>query len=126
MPRYVRVINTTRGTVLAERCRVASSVRDRMVGLLGTAELGAGQGLLIERTQSIHMFFMRYAIDAVFIDASGRVTKVVANLPPWRVVGWARRARDCVELPAGAAAAARTAAGDRLAFEPRPEQAEAA
>ena len=52
------------------------------------------EGLWIERSPSIHMFFMRFAIDAVFVGADGRVTKVVPDLKPWRVVWWApRRAR---------------------------------
>ena len=60
------------------------------------------------------MFFMPYAIDAVFIDKAGRVTKVAANLRPWRMVLWARGARDCLELRAGAAADSGTRAGDEL------------
>jgi uncharacterized membrane protein (UPF0127 family) len=93
---------------------VARSARDRTVGLLGRNSLPAAEGLWIERAPSIHMFFMRYAIDAVFLDRGGRVTKVVARLKPWRVVLWARGARDCLELPAGAAAQCRTEVGDAL------------
>lgn len=89
-------------------------MRDRTIGLLDTHELRSGEGLWIERAASIHMFFMRYPIDAVFVAADGRVTKVVANLKPWRVVWWARGARDCLELPAGAAASAQIEVGDHL------------
>ena len=115
MGRYVRVDNLTRGTSVADRCRIATSLRDRTVGLLGTPSLPAGEGLFIERTQSIHMFFMRYPIDVVFVDRDARVTQTVAGLRPWRVVWWARGARDCLELPVGALAASGTAAGDQLA-----------
>ena len=97
----VRVENVTRGTIVAERVRVARSMRDRTVGLLGRDSLDADEGLWIERSPSIHMFFMRFAIDAVFIDADGRVTKVVPDLKPWRVVWWAPGARDCLELGGG-------------------------
>lgn len=113
-PRYIRVENATRGTTVASRARVASSLPDRTIGLLRTPEVPAGQGLWIERSPSIHMFFMRYPIDAVFVDADGRVTKVVPNLRPWRVVWWAPRARDCLELRAGAATASGTQVGDEL------------
>lgn len=113
-PRYVKVENVTRGTTVAERARVASSSVDRSVGLLRTPEVRPGEGLWIERAPSIHMFFMRYAIDAVFVDRSGRVTKVVSNLKPWRIVWWARGARDCLELRAGATAASGTRPGDEL------------
>jgi uncharacterized membrane protein (UPF0127 family) len=113
-PGDVRVENVSRGTVVAERVRVARSLRDRTVGLLGTPDVQPGEGLWIERSPSIHMFFMRYPIDAVFVSKAGRVTKVVANLQPWRVVWWARGAQDCLELRAGAAAASGTVAGDEL------------
>ena len=111
---HVRVENVTRGAVVAERVRVARSMRDRTVGLLGRDTLAPDEGLWIERSPSIHMFFMRFAIDAVFIDADGRVTKVVPNLKPWRVVWWAPGARDCLELAAGAAARSGTQPGDEL------------
>lgn len=112
--RLARVDNVTQGTTVGDRIRVARSTKDRTVGLLRTPSLTAGAGLWIERSPSIHMFFMRYAIDAVFVAADGRVTKVVENLEPWRVVWWARGARDCLELPVGAVAASRTQVGDRL------------
>lgn len=115
---HVTVTNTSRGTVVGQRIRVARSLRDRTVGLLSTERLDPGEGLWIERASSIHMWFMRYPIDAVFVDGDGRVTKIVANLRPWRVVWWARGARDCLELPAGAAAAAQTEVGDLLARSP--------
>jgi uncharacterized protein len=113
-PRIVRVENTTKGSLVAERVRVASSIRDRTVGLLGSSGLDDDEGLWIERSPSIHMFFMRFAIDAVFVNASGRVTKVVPDLRPWRAVWWAPGARDCLELPVGAAARSDTQPGDEL------------
>ena len=69
MSHHVRVENVTRGTVVAERVRVARSSRDRTVGLLGRDGLPDGEGLWIERSPSNHMFFMRFAIDAVFVGA---------------------------------------------------------
>jgi uncharacterized membrane protein (UPF0127 family) len=111
---FVRVENMDRGTTVGDRIRVARSLVDRTVGLLRTRSLSAGEGLWIERASSIHMFFMRYPIDAVFVAADGRATKVVRNLRPWRVVWWARGARDCLELPAGAADRSEIHVGDRL------------
>jgi len=117
MGRYIRVANLTRGTTVAERCRVATSLRDRTVGLLATAGLAPGDGLLIERTQSIHMFFMRFPIDVIFTDREARVTRMVAGLRPWRVVWWARGARDCLELPVGAIDRSGVQVGDHLVIE---------
>jgi len=115
---WTRVANRTRGSVAVERCRVARSLRDRTVGLLGTPSVAAGEGLWIERSPSIHMFFMRYPIDAVFVDRDRRVVRVVERLRPWRIVAWVRGAQDCLELPAGAARGAGIQVGDELALEP--------
>lgn len=117
MSRYVRIENQTRGTIVAERCRVARSLLERMVGLLGTPEPPRGHGLLIERAQSIHMLFMRYAIDVAFLDRGGRVTRCVPGLHPWRVVWWARGARDCIELGIGTLESSATTVGDQLVVE---------
>lgn len=114
MQRHVRVLNQTRGTVVAERCRVASSFRDRMVGMLKSPEPEPGDGLWIDRTSSIHMWFMRYPLDIVFVDKRGRVTKAVERLRPWRVVLWAPGSRDCLELGVGSVARSGTAPGDQL------------
>ena len=48
------------------------------------------------------MAFMRFPIDAVFLDSTDRVVKVVAELKPWRMAG-CRGARAVLELPAGEA-----------------------
>jgi uncharacterized membrane protein (UPF0127 family) len=61
------------------------------------------------------MMFMRFPIDAVFLDRSGRVVKVAARLLPWvGLVPFVRRADRVVELPAGAAERLRIQPGDEL------------
>lgn len=62
----------------------------------------------------ITMLFMRFAIDAVFVDRSMRVVRVATRLRPWVPVTWARGADAVVELAAGAAARSGTQAGDVL------------
>jgi uncharacterized membrane protein (UPF0127 family) len=84
-----------------------------MKGLLGRSGLDVGEGLLIRPASSIHMFFMRFAIDAVFLDRSLRVVGVAADLRPWRIA-WRRGARAVLELPAGEAARRGLGVGDRL------------
>lgn len=114
------VRNTSRGTILADRVHVARSAAERNVGLLRTPALESGTGMWIERAPSIHMFFMPYAIDAVFVARDGRVTKIVKNLRPWRVVLWARGARDCLELRAGSVDERGVDVGDILELVPEP------
>ena len=64
----MRVINSTRNVVLADRAESALSFPRRLVGLLGRSELGDGEGLWIAPCNSIHTWFMRFAIDAAFVD----------------------------------------------------------
>ena len=90
------------GTVVCERCLLAETPLARMRGLLGRSSLPAGEGLLLRPAASIHMAFMRFPIDAVFLDSTDRVVKVVAELKPWRMAG-CRGARAVLELPAGEA-----------------------
>ena len=98
----MRVINRTRGTLLADRAGEATGMWDRMKGLLGRDGLPVGEGLLITPCNSIHMFFMRFPIDALFLDAQGTVVKLFAALPPWRatrIYPRARTKRDGVVYP---------------------------
>jgi uncharacterized membrane protein (UPF0127 family) len=113
----LRVVNATRGTVLADRAGWARTFGTRFKGLLGKASLEPGEALLIEPCDSIHMFFMRFAIDALFLDAERRVARVYERLPPWSATPRIKGARSVLELPAGAAAATRTQVGDQLAIE---------
>lgn len=73
---------------------------------------------MLPGANSIDTTFMKYDMDAVFIDADERVTKVVHAMKPWRIVPIARRAKACIELPAGAAATSGTEVGDQLRLVP--------
>ncbi len=87
------------------------------MGLMGRAGLPPHGGMLIERCNGIHMMFMRFPIDAVFMDRGGTVLKVCANLRPWvGLVPWVWRADQVAELPGGAAERLGVRPGDRLAL----------
>jgi uncharacterized membrane protein (UPF0127 family) len=101
------------GTTICERCVVADRMWPRMKGLLGRRQLPAGEGLLIRPAPSIHTFFMRFAIDAVFVSRDGDVLKVAANVQPWRTRS-CRKAHAVLELAAGEAARCGIAVGERL------------
>src|SRR3954452_624127 len=102
------------GDVVCAQLSLATSPFARMRGLLGRASLSPDQGMLFRPAGSIHMFFMRFAIDAVFCDRDLRVVKVERGLAPWKMAG-ARGAKVVVELAAGAADAIEP--GDQLVLE---------
>jgi uncharacterized membrane protein (UPF0127 family) len=74
----------------------------RLVGLLGRRAMAPDEALLLAPCNNIHTFFMRFAIDVVFIDKHGAVLAIVPALAPWRIAA-ARRAHACLELAAGGA-----------------------
>jgi uncharacterized membrane protein (UPF0127 family) len=116
MSRSVRIVNESRGAVLATRATVADSFWSRFRGLLGRPELAEGDGLVIEPCSSVHMLGMSFAIDALHLDRSGTVLRVVPELRPNRFGPLVRHSHTVLELPAGTAAATGTVAGDRVAI----------
>jgi len=81
--------------------RTADTFLQSFLGLMGKPRLPAGEGLLIKNCSSIHMFFMRFAIDAIFLDADDRIVKIYHGLRPWRIVFGGKGARHVLEVPAG-------------------------
>jgi uncharacterized protein len=97
----MRLLEADSGRVVVDDLELASSSWSRFVGLMGRPSLERGRGLLIEPCNSIHMFFMRFAIDVLFLDKQRRVKKVMLELKPWRISPIVFGARSVVELPAG-------------------------
>lgn len=79
---------------------LADSFWERLRGLLGTKQLPDNTGLLLMRCNSIHMFFMRYALDIVYVDRNFQIVKLVHNIKPWQISGcW--KAAHTIEVPVG-------------------------
>lgn len=97
----VRVVNTSRGRVLATRVCVADRWWQRLRGLLGTSSLPPGEGMLLHPCPSVHTFGMRYPLDVAFLDRSGTVLAVYPALAPNRLTRIHRGATFALELAAG-------------------------
>jgi len=119
----VTVVNVTRGTTLAETVTVAASFWSRFRGLMFRPSLDETEGLLLRPCNSIHMFFMRFAIDVVFLDDDERVVAVLPAIRPWRVSTIYWSATHALEIPAGTAARTGTVVGDQLAVQGAPRGA---
>lgn len=117
--------NVSRGSLLGDALEAAPSFLGRFRGLMLRPPLPAGGGLWLPETNGIHMLFMRYALDCVFLgrpEASGGERRIVGlrrALPAWRGVVWyVRGAHGVLELPVGAIDASGTAIGDLIRLEP--------
>ena len=112
MPRF----RLERGPVICEQGVVAATSWSRSKGLLGRRGLGEQEGLWIQPTSSIHMWFMRFPIDVIWAAEGGRVIKLVVNIKPWRM-SFCRGAKVALELPVGAIARSGVQVGDHLVIE---------
>jgi uncharacterized membrane protein (UPF0127 family) len=124
--RWLTARNLSRETILAERLEDGGSFWAKFMGLMGRAPLPAGEGLWLPGENGIHMLFMRFPIDVVFVtppagSSSGprQVLSIRRALQPWRGVVWrVGGAKGVLELPVGTIEASGTAVGDEIAIDP--------
>lgn len=113
----VTVINKTKGNaVIAARVCVARGFFEKLHGLMFRKEMGKDEGLLLEKASSIHMCFMKFPIDVVFLDGSNKVVKTVNVLKPWTLWCGERGAVSVLELPAGLIQSCNVQEGDEIIF----------
>jgi uncharacterized membrane protein (UPF0127 family) len=101
------------GRVVCERCLVATRPLRRMRGLLGRRALPADEGILLRPAGSIHTAFMRFPIDAVFLDPDLVVVGIAPELPPWRAAA-RKGAHAVLELASGESGRRGLRVGERL------------
>ena len=117
-PAIVRARNATRDSVLALHVEVAGGLWPKFMGLMGRPSLASDAALWLPESNGIHMMFMRFPIDAVFLgrpDATGArpVVAIRERLPAWRgLVLLVRGAHGVLELSAGVVEATGTRVGD--------------
>jgi len=110
----LRVVNSTRGTVVGESIRVAESGLTRIVGLLGESDLPPGDGLLIVPSQGVHTLGMLFAIDVVVLDGQWNVIAIRRRLRPFRMTRVFWKAAAILELQSGIVDSTSTSVGDSL------------
>ena len=82
---------------------IADTFLSRLCGLMFRSPLKPQQGLLLAPCNSVHMLFMRFAIDVVYLDKDYRIKKIVHNLSTWIGLSMCLGAWAAVELRAGEA-----------------------
>jgi hypothetical protein len=109
--------NARHERLVARVIETAFDSRSRNRGLLGRTSLPAESALVLAPCSSIHTFFMRFTIDVLFVDRTGRIIRARRALGPWRIQA-ALRAFAVIELAAGGLDRSETRAGDRLVVAP--------
>lgn len=113
----MKAVNLTQNTLLSLRTEIADDFFSRLKGLLGREDLPADEALIITRSRSIHMFFMKFSIDAVFIDKNKIVVGLVERIKPFQMSPVFFKAQDVIELPAGKISETKTRLGDKITLQ---------
>jgi uncharacterized membrane protein (UPF0127 family) len=111
--KIVSILNKTKNCVLGDAIGRADTSQTRRTGLLKKTGLLDGEGLWILPCEGIHTFFMKFAIDVLFLDKKRSVVKLVHSMGPWRMA-ISFRAHSVLELPAGTIVKTGTMRGDLL------------
>lgn len=110
----ISFFNRTTNQMVASKAILANSFFTRLQGLLGSSPLQEGEGLYLVPCNAIHMFFMTFAIDAIFLDKENTVVGLEKNLQPWKLSATYKQAQGCLELPAGTIVSTSTKLGDKF------------
>ena len=121
----LRVEVVKNNSVIADKCHVAECFFDRLRGLIGRGSLAPGEAMHFPRCNSVHMWFMRFPIDVVFVRLANKsdgtevrvISSVRENIRPWRLLPLVDlKANEALELPAGVARERNLAVGDEICF----------
>lgn len=113
----MKLVNLTKNIVLCQKLIVADNFWTRTKGLLGRKNLDSDTALLIKPCNSIHTFFMHFAIDALFLDKDYKVVSILTSLKPFKLSPVFWKASYVVEFSAGCISASQAQSGDILAIQ---------
>lgn len=113
----MKVYNSTQNNMIADEVEVADNFVTRTFGLIPKKELKEGEGLLIKPCCSIHTFFMKFAIDVLFVNKKNKIVALYENVKPWRTLPVHFSSQYVIELPAGTITAKNIAKHDIISIE---------
>jgi len=118
--RITRLVDRMTGKVLADKVELAETFWRRFLGLMFRRNFRKGQALLFKLAKSgrygVHMFFVRFPIDLLYLNQNFVVVDIRRELRPWRIHRPKVKANYIVELPAGTISLTRTKLGHKLAL----------
>jgi len=111
-----KIVNLTKNQIIADNVNIAQSFFQKTKGLIGRTKLNKGEGLYISGCRSIHMFFMQFSIDVIFIDKNYEITKIITDLKPFRLAFGTYFSNGVIELPCGILEQKSCDIGDKIVF----------
>ena len=116
---YIVLLNITKGTNLGQ-LELADSFMSRFLGLMFRNNLERGLILKLPSSRSrrgsaIHMFFMKFPLDIIFVDADKKIVDMV-SIEPWKTYTPKDPAKYVIEMEKGSINDFNLEIGDELDF----------
>lgn len=113
----MKVYNSTQNNLIADDVKLADNFVTRTFGLIPKNLLNEDEGLLIKPCCSIHTFFMKFAIDVLFVNKKNEIVALYENVKPWRILPIHPVSHYVIELPAGTINAKKISKHDIISIE---------
>ena len=113
----LKLYHRATGICLADNLVLANTALKRLRGLIGRQALAPNEALWLRPCNGIHTFWMRFAIDVIFVDRQLRIVKLVENIRPFRLTLPAAQAASVIEMPAHTISQHNLRCGDELRVE---------
>ncbi|SHH96974.1 DUF192 domain-containing protein [Clostridium grantii] len=110
----MQIKNKTKNLIVSKEVIIAKNFYSRLKGLLGKENLPENQCLIIYPCKSIHTFFMKFPIDAVFIDKNYKVLKILKNIKPGKTSSYVKKSWAVIEMPVNTLVESKISTGDEL------------
>ncbi len=115
--KLITIINKSNNKIIGNKIAHANNFVTRFFGLMGKKALNEEEGLLITPCNSIHMMFMKFPLDIIFLDKQFKIVYVIESLKPWRVSPVIFKAQSVIELPEGTISRSESKVDDTLEIE---------
>jgi len=102
--------------LLWDDVKIARSFFSRLIGLLSKTSLDSSEGMMFYRAPSIHTYGMKFPIDILFLDSTGKIHRIFHDVKPNRIVPYVR-SWVTIELKAGQCVEKQLQPGDDLHWE---------
>ncbi len=111
------LVNKSKKTIISEKELICDSFFCKAVGLMFSFRPKT-LFFMFNREQKLglHMLFVFFPIDVVFMDSMFRVVELKERFLPFTFYNSRAKARYAIELPAGAIKKSRTKVGDTVIF----------
>ena len=103
--------------LLFDSVKTADNFFIRAFGLIFRKEPKPGEGLLFYKCNSIQTFWMRFAVDVIFLDKNNKILASITGLKPFRVTPFIKGADKALELAKSSIKNSELKLGDVLLFE---------